>query len=343
MSFDSVFSALTYTMLTFSSQDPTTKGSCLTGKSRFHKSRTWSPLPMTLRRQRRWWFASASRARWCTTTILCSLTLGAAVALLKLGIKHINSQGYGTQVNHSFSLGFGATNTAAVLDEFYHQNLAAAVLLTNSPQLLLSFLYFAYNGLWTNMLLAQEWSGYAQASKPLRVTSPAGRQRSTYRLQLPYRYGIPLVITSGLLHWLVSQSFFLVVLEGSPSTTTCGYSPIALLVTIITGTCTLLLGIANGFRRYPSSGLPLAGSCSAVISAACHPPLGDDGASLKKVMWGACRGDLDGRWDTEVDISNLLKTDGKEAMRQDGEQVRVGHCSFTSTAVEEPEEGKLYA
>lgn len=308
-----------------------------------------------LRRQRRWRFASASRTRWCTTIILCFLTLGAAVALLNLGIRHINSQGYGTQVNHSFSLGFGAINTAAVIDEFYHQDLAAAVLLTNSPQLLLSFLYFAYNGLWTNMLLVQEWSGYAQASKPLRVTSPAGQQRSTYRLQLPYRYGIPLMIISGLLHWFVSQSIFLVVTESSRSysdfedpeqaigQTTCGYSPIALLVTIITGTCALLLGIANGFRRYPSSGLPLAGSCSAVISAACHPPLGDDGASLKKVMWGACRGDLDGSWDTEVDISNLLKTDGKEAMRQDGEQVKVGHCSFTSTAVEEPEEGKLYA
>lgn len=36
-----------------------------------------------------------------------------------------------------------------------------------------------------------------------------GQQRSTYRLQLPYVYGVPLVIISSGLHWLVSQSLFL--------------------------------------------------------------------------------------------------------------------------------------
>ena len=355
---------LLYMMLTLSTPDPTTKGSCLLGKPQFSNSRKWSPLPTVLHCRRRWQATSASRVRWCTTTILWFLTLGAAVALLGLGVRWIDNKGFAldpgytgnsTQVIHPLESGFGVTNKAGTVVGDYRKTLAAA-LLTNSPQVLLSFLYFAYNGLWTKMLLVQEWSGYAQTSKPLRVTAPAGQQRSTYRLQLPYRYDIPLMIMSGLLHWFVSQSFFLIVLEHSgsysdwtdpfeliPSVTGCGYSPIALLVTIITGTCALLVVIANGFRRYPSNGLPLAGSCSAVISAACHPPLGDGRASCKKVMWGACGGDIDGSWDMEVDISNLLRTEGKEAMRPDDERVKVGHCSFTSTTVEEPEEGKLYA
>ena len=43
----------------------------------------------------------------------------------------------------------------------------------------------------------------------LRVTEPCGLQRSTYYLQLPYLYAIPLLIVSTLLHRLVSQSIFI--------------------------------------------------------------------------------------------------------------------------------------
>lgn len=59
------------------------------------------------------------------------------------------------------------------------------------------------------MLMAEEWSGYVHERKPLRVSNPSGSQRSTYRLQLPYRYGIPLLVLSGLLHWPVSQSLLI--------------------------------------------------------------------------------------------------------------------------------------
>ena len=85
----------------------------------------------------------------------------------------------------------------------------------------------------------------------------------------------------------LSQSIFLVVInaykyDGTPDPAAgqdriaCGYSPIAILITIVVGILVLLGGIANGFRRYPQVGIPLAASCSAAISAACHPPPGDD-------------------------------------------------------------------
>ena len=343
-------------ILTQCLKDATTSGNCLGSKSQFKKASTWTTTPTQCHPQRQRWFASAGVSRWLITTILCTTTLGVAIGLLVLGSTGLNAQAGG-----AFTLGFGAINTNAVLTDNLSMNVSnnlsvgivANVLIANSPQLLLSFLYFAYNGLWTCMLLTLEWSEFAKARKPLRVTSPTGGQRSTYRLQLPYRYGIPLLIISGLLHWLVSQSIFLVVIEaytddgtldpsGSDSMTTCGYSPIALLTTIIIGAIVLAVGIANGFRRYKKTGIPLAGSCSAAISAACHPPLGDDRASKKAVMWGVCGSDVDGDWDTTMDSGNVPII-GKEAIRQEGGKVKVGHCSFTSFAVEEPVEGELYA
>lgn len=202
------------------------------------------------------------------------------------------------------------------------------VLVANSPQIILSFLYFSYNGIFTCMLLAKEWSRYGSKSSFLRVTTPTGRQRSTYRLQLPYRYGVPLLIGSGALHWFVSQSIFLVSVNvlsspGSEVTdagvSTCGYSPMAIIFVIILGFIVVLLGIANGLRN-GSVDMPLAGSCSAAISAACHPPKADVGASLKRVMWGV--------------VAEGNPNDSGES---------VGHCSFTSFKVEAPIVGRKYA
>ena len=176
------------------------------------------------------------------------------------------------------------------------------------------------------MLLAEEWSLYATKRKFLRVTSPTGGQRSTYRLQLPYRYGIPLLMASSMLHWLVSESIFLarinvmysgVELSGI-GLSTCGYSPMAMIFVIILGSFIVLLGICFGFRK-SRGGMPLAGSCSAAISAACHPPETDVNASLKRVMWGVV---------------------AEDSFQYEGEN--VGHCSFTSSTVEAPVVGKWY-
>jgi hypothetical protein len=49
-----------------------------------------------------------------------------------------------------------------------------------------------------------------------------------------------------------------------------GYSSIAIICTIILGTLVVIVGLGFGFRRY-SPGIPLVGSCSVAIAAACHP------------------------------------------------------------------------
>ena len=170
------------------------------------------------------------------------------------------------------------------------------------------------------MLLGHEWSGYAHFRKPLRVTSPAGSQRSTYRLQLPYIYGIPLLVLSGTLHWLVSQSIFLALVDyyqdgfllHLQSEPRLGYSCIAIITVIALGGMAVIIGILHGFRRY-KPGMPLAGSCSAAISAACHRPNEDVDAPYKPVMWGA------------------VKTKNS-----------IGHCCFTSFEVTKPVKGQKY-
>lgn len=89
------------------------------------------------------------------------------------------------------------------------------VLIANSPQLIVTFIYYAYNGVLTAMLAAAECSSYGRTPKPLRVSfrQPGGFQRRTYWFSIPYHYSIPLLAMFMFLHWLISQSIFYVQLQ----------------------------------------------------------------------------------------------------------------------------------
>jgi hypothetical protein len=120
-------------------------------------------------------------------------------------------------------------------------------------------------------------------------------QRSTYWLQLPLSYSIPLIITSGVLHWLVGRSLFLVKIDvygfdGQRETwrdiSACGYSSLAiLLVMVLLCLMALALGLV-GRRRLPP-GMPAVGTSSGAISAACHPLDVDRAynAAFRPLMW----------------------------------------------------------
>ena len=130
-------------------------------------------------------------------------------------------------------LGISAREQAVTDSEFGHDarnrqmkskimlSTSGMIVLANTPQLVLSMCYFAYNGLFTRMLSEFEWAKLSTAYRSLRVTRPKGpHQRSTYRLQLPYRWSLPLLLVSAVLHWLYSNSFYLTIFEGqfpSPS------------------------------------------------------------------------------------------------------------------------------
>jgi hypothetical protein len=205
-------------------------------------------------------------------------------------------------------------------------SVVGGTILANIPQALLSYFYLLFNSILTSMLVGAEWTRFYLSRKPLRVSNPKGQQRSTYWLQVPYKYSLPLTFFSGFLHWSASQSLFLVQIivmkdvhprsvDNTRFISTCGYSPIAIILTTIIGCVIVLGGTGLAWCWYPA-GIPLAGSCSAVISAACHPAKGDDNAALLPVQWGA---------EKEVEDNDV-----------------VGHCSFTSHEVTQPEVGKLY-
>lgn len=230
---------------------------------------------------------------------------------------------------HLRSLGFGSVSYETLILQFARQSsgIVAITLVANLPQLILTFLYFTFNGILTCMLLAKECNGYAVKRSFLRVSSPKGSQRGTYWLQVPFRYSIPLLVLSTVLHWFVSQSIFIVRVLGfdnmgkeSPSSTisTCGYSPIAIISTLILGGAIFSLGIAFGFRKY-TQGAPLIGSSSAAISAACHPPKLDIDAPSRSLVFG-----------------EVLLNEKNAKDRQ------TGHCCFTSYHVSRPSKGKMY-
>lgn len=212
------------------------------------------------------------------------------------------------------------------------------VVTANSPQIIVTLGYYFFNLVLTNMLAATEYSSYGATRKGLRVTWPTkdSKQRSTYWLSIPYRYGIPVMLSFTIIHWLVSQGFYYMLLipygtddepiyEKKISSVASTGLPL-----FIAGLMGLVLGISLlilAFRRLRSS-IPLAGTCSAAISAACHPQegAGNTTAGLREVMWGEIDSPLDGHSD-EIDETEEQK----------------GHCSFTSHDVRTPSLEKLYA
>ena len=82
-----------------------------------------------------------------------------------------------------------------------------------------------------------------------------------------------------ILHWFISQSLFFAsvsvfdynyVLDKSKTVKNLRWSPLAVLLGLILWLLTILALPTLRFQKYPT-GMPLAGSNSAVISDACHP------------------------------------------------------------------------
>jgi hypothetical protein len=353
--------------------DETTRGFCLMGKGNvgwWKKSAPGSghapePWPFTTTRQK--WSTIISSRRWASCMILyvdpnpCKADLSAdqpirygiiltiCISLFLYGII-----GRYDSAHTLMTLGFAAVDPRSFIYGFTPSSdtsgLLSYVFLANLPQAILSAIYYVYNGIFTCFMLGTEWNGYMSEKKGLRVSgTPQGAQRGSYFLQLPYRWAVPLMVLSGTLHWLCSQSIFLVSIQfdhralsgtvtsgpiGSGDTDigineyfTCGYSPPAILAIILVGMFMVSALIFMGKRKFKNGGMPVSGSCSASISACCHPPKDGDGQESGNmahmpVQWG---------------VTEPLLPD----WQSDG--AVVGHCAFSSQVVELPEEDAWYA
>lgn len=262
---------------------------------------------------------------------LASVVVG--IVFMMIGINMVG-------IKNAFTLGFGSLNLNAIVAASAYEGGSSTSIITTSlvanlPQLILSGLYFMYNAVLTAMTSTREWSMFAHKRTTLRVTLPSGAQRETYWLQLPWRYSLPFLICCTVFHWLISQSIFLVNIRiyqpnneilkeptaNFPSvsntgmTTACGYSPLAIACALGVA-LVLFIALAILSSRKVNPGMPVAGSCSLAISAACHPPEADTLVAVKPLIWGA--------------VSHE-------------ENEKPGHCCLTSFEVEKPREGALYA
>ena len=211
------------------------------------------------------------------------------------------------------------------------------LIIANTPQLVITVTYFWFNNVMTTMLASAEYDSYGVSKKPLRVTWPAkakdNKQKSTYWLSVPYKYGIPLLVVSTILQWLISQSIFYLELNNSnwrgqltDQTQEILYNPLATLWALIVGCIMVSSLLGLSFRRFKSN-MPVAGTSSVAISAACHPPREEDlsSAAHRDVMWG----------ETEASVPRAQL----DAIDED----IAGHCTFTSMKVVRPISDKPYA
>ncbi|KKY39074.1 hypothetical protein UCDDA912_g00981 [Diaporthe ampelina] len=182
---------------------------------------------------------------------------------------------------------FGKAATTNISVQFTY---LGALLMANTPQLILSFCYFALNSFLTRIQIEEEWNSYSRGYKPLRVSDPKGGQVSYYRLQLPYKYSVPLIGMSILLHWLLSNAIFLTIIEGGfwrnnnqdeSITAGFGVSDNSYVAVGVSGSAILALFVISSvlcislalfsFRKV-SGDMVSGGTNSLVMSAACHVP-----------------------------------------------------------------------
>lgn len=174
--------------------------------------------------------------------------------------------------------GLGTISDNSLIEATAGLSLIQNVVLANAPQIVASVSYILFNQLLTCLLLSREFTVYSVKRAGLRVTSPQGRQRSTLWLSLPYRFSLPLLTASVILHWALSQTIFLAEAEvHSPtgevradySFGCLGWSALAFLIYLVVSGLIMVATFVLGFLRYPDY-VPIVESNSLAISAACR-------------------------------------------------------------------------
>jgi hypothetical protein len=288
------------------------------------KSAVFGPRPLPWYPSNKRWLCVPSRSRWLVFAGLFTVILIPTALVFNSCISRPQ------QKNQSlWQQGIGTIDPNSVFTNSFFDSLDAPsqllrdAIVINTPQLLFSFLYFVYNGLFTCMRTGAEWGQFSRKRTTLRVSEPRGQQRSTYWLSLPWRYSIPFTLISALLHWLLSRSLFLVWIsvygpdgeaQQGLDISACGFSPLAILLVMVILMVSLLV-VAIFAARKLDPAIPVVGTCSWALSAACHDTGGEVDAALKPLLWGV------------VDS---------------GDERRAGHCTITSREVEKPFHGQLY-
>ncbi|KAG9820342.1 hypothetical protein KCU98_g17729, partial [Aureobasidium melanogenum] len=121
--------------------------------------------PVEWKGKRPRWYQASSTSSWAVCMVLCILAWSTGIYLLAGAIKareDHDSQTY--TLSRMWQDGVGAISTDFLVGgtSLIRRSLLENVLLANTPQLAISFIYVFYNNCLTRMLLGREYSGYAR-------------------------------------------------------------------------------------------------------------------------------------------------------------------------------------
>jgi len=178
----------------------------------------------------------------------------------------------------------------------------ALVVLANCPQLFFSIGYLFWNNQITRIYMEHEWRSYydTKAKKP-RVSytieeNDHNRYKTSRWLQLPATFSVIWMFVNTFLHWLLSETLFVVeILPGpqSPANFYLNFSPPAIFAVGISATIVVLSMII--FFLWPQkSHMPLMNGSMLVVLQSCLYLQDDDvppgGISWGDISWYAGRG-----------------------------------------------------
>ncbi|KAK8041826.1 hypothetical protein PG993_006349 [Apiospora rasikravindrae] len=311
--------------------DPTTTSACFLdkqdvgeGRWGFNEAKYFTPTD-------HFWFFTPSIKRWVLTIVSWILITAPTAAAVALIIEH---EPTGTLT----PLATATPYTTFLLGDANAPLLThpQAAILAACPQLLIAILYLTTNSLLTTFWLSHEMSFFSIEPQPLRVTAdPVGYQTTSLYLTLPRPISWALYVLFIAMSFVLSQAVFPAIVSTGTARVNnteivgIGFSTLALLI-LLALLVVLILGVlALGLRRAPATtyangeqkGNPLAlrgGSCSAVLSAKCHPAPGEPERSWRcPLVYG-------------------VVTDAVGAQK-------VGHCAFSGVSVGAVDAGKIYA
>lgn len=146
--------------------DPATAGLCTLGQNDIRRLLS-NKDKLIISGPRQWLPARKPRAvvvpvsEWLTSYSIFALSIAACA--ICLGMAHLSGAHF---VGGSF---LQSDENPFLSDSF---TLLGGIMITNSPQLLLSLYYLTYNNLFTRLQMAREWAYFLEQYRPLRVTDP---------------------------------------------------------------------------------------------------------------------------------------------------------------------------
>jgi hypothetical protein len=308
-------------------EDTITKGMCLVSSTKIRKhgfKETYAPQIFTGSCPR--WLGSANTTEFFSTIGVSAFY----IVVLAIALFFAIDGAHGL----AFASGLGVPEIQSLAsfkpDDTSSTGIVPTLLVANVPQVGFSLLYIVYTNIWGKLLVAHEFDRMTQMRKGLRVSERRrGMQRASRFFTLPARYAIPLLACSAALHWLCSQSFFMVRIDGVNSRgqidpddrlVRLGYSATGVITLIGVAVAMMVAVVCVGSFKRLRTGLGET-SMSIVISAACHPGRHEAEPWLQEVQWGDVTEDTD-----TCDIASPP----------------VRHISFTAKLAKRPIVGRAY-